>query len=108
MAPLAQVFKDGGSKPPTAADVALVFTPIALQHLLGVPVGPGHSPPTPIWATEVGSFFASIWPDTVVVAHYFEQIFAYFEKKKCVFGGEMTTLSLKSSAPKSGFDTYLQ
>ena len=32
MAPLAQVFKDGGSKPPTAADVALVFTPVVLQH----------------------------------------------------------------------------
>jgi hypothetical protein len=27
MAPLAQVFKDGGSKPPTAAEVALIFTP---------------------------------------------------------------------------------
>jgi hypothetical protein len=40
-----------------------------------------HSPPTPIWATEVGSYFASIWPDTVVVAHYFGQIFAYFERK---------------------------
>ena len=67
-----------------------------------------HSPPTPIPATEVGSFFASIWPATVVVAHYFEQIFVYFQKKKCVFGREMATLSLKSSAPKSGFDTYLQ
>jgi hypothetical protein len=44
MAPLAQVFKDGGSKPPTAADVALVFTPMVLQHLLGDPVGPGGSP----------------------------------------------------------------
>jgi hypothetical protein len=40
MAPLAQVFKDGGSKPPTAADVALVFTPVVLQHLIADPVGP--------------------------------------------------------------------
>ena len=30
--------------------------------------------------TVVGPFFASIWPDTVVVAHYFEQIFAYFQR----------------------------
>ena len=76
---------------------------------LSAPSGCTHSPPTPIWATKVGSYFASILPDTVVVAQYFEQIFAYFEKKKkCVFGGEMATLSLKSSAPKSGFDTYLQ
>jgi hypothetical protein len=168
-----------------------------------------HSPPNPIWATEVGSYFASIWPDAVVVAHCFEQIFAYFthrgwlptgalhcpgskegafyalplrgpihsalqildlrpeghcqvpwildelaaakswlgkpgegppigprrralfpdppwwwvlgarygrsfcfSKKRrdlfCVFGGEMATLSLKSSVPRSGFDTYLQ
>jgi hypothetical protein len=44
MAPLAQVFKDGGSKPPTAADIALVFTPVVLQHLLADPVGPGGKP----------------------------------------------------------------
>jgi hypothetical protein len=35
MAPLAQVFKDGGSKPPTAADVALVFTPVRPPTLVG-------------------------------------------------------------------------
>jgi hypothetical protein len=45
---------------------------------------PPTVPPTPIWATEVGSYFASTWPDTVV-AHYFEQIFACFEKKKKTF-----------------------
>jgi hypothetical protein len=34
--------EDGGPKPPTAADVALVFTPIVLlQHLIADPVGPG-------------------------------------------------------------------
>ena len=47
-----------------------------------------HSPPTPIPATEVGSFFASIWPDTVVVAHYFEQIFVYFQKKIAFLEGK--------------------
>jgi hypothetical protein len=44
MAPLVQVFKDGGSKPPAEADIALVFTPVVLQHLLGDPVGPGGLP----------------------------------------------------------------
>jgi hypothetical protein len=41
MVPLAQVFKDGGFKPPAEADIALVYTPVVLQHLLGGPVGPG-------------------------------------------------------------------
>ena len=41
MAPLAQVLKDGGTQPPTADEVALVFTPIVAQHLFGDPVGPG-------------------------------------------------------------------
>ena len=44
MAPLAQVFKDGGTQPPTADEVALVFTPIVAQHLIGDPVGPGGQP----------------------------------------------------------------
>jgi hypothetical protein len=44
MAPLAQVFKDGDTQPPTAADVALVFTPTVAQHLFGDPVGPGGQP----------------------------------------------------------------
>ena len=38
--------------------------------------------------TEVGSFFASIWPATVVVAHYFEQIFVYFQKKIAFLEGK--------------------
>jgi hypothetical protein len=28
----------------------------------------------------VGSYFASIWPDTGVVAHYFEHFFAYLAR----------------------------
>jgi hypothetical protein len=39
MAPLAQAFKDGESKPPAGAIcIVLVFTPVALQHLLGGPI----------------------------------------------------------------------
>ena len=41
LAPLAQVFKDGGTKTPTADEVVLVFTPLVAQHLFGDPVGPG-------------------------------------------------------------------
>jgi hypothetical protein len=41
LAPLAQVFKDGGTQTPTADEVVLVFTPLVAQHLFGDPVGPG-------------------------------------------------------------------